>query len=229
MPLPKSLKKEESEDLFLAFDDVDWSQVSETQFDTQLDTQVQTQSETQTETQTTLIGGPSLAKLAHSSVSPPVRTISIESGSSTQTNSSTKTIIVDDEDVDYRALLEGTENIDWDDWDWDTDEEDNGVRTPRKPKSPSKAKKFSPVRPINLRGMGVAGGSGGLTTTPPPYTKLCMRCIVVEVINYKQGMDHPVKVSGLLRSSSRNSLFQKLFPHHSSLRSRSFLTRVSRR
>jgi len=196
MPPAKSLrrvKKEESEDLFLAFDDIDWSQVSETQLDTQLDAQLQTQSETQVETQTTLIGEPSLAKLARSSVSPPVRTISIESGSSTQTNDSAKTLVVDDEDVDYRALLEGAEKIDWEDW--GTDEENNGITTPRKPKSP-KTKKFTPVKPKNLRGMGIAGGGGGLAITPPPYTKPCMRCIVVSVTKYKY-VDHPVQVSDL--------------------------------
>jgi len=198
MPPARLIKKEESEDLFLAFgDDIDWSQVSQTQIDSQLDSQLGTQLETQTETQTTLIGGPSLAKLAHKSTSPPVRTISTESGSSTQTNDSAKTLVVDDEDVDYRALLEGAENIDWDDW--GTDEETNGITTPRKPKTPSKAKKFTPVKPMNLRGMTVAGGGGGLAITPPPYTKPCMRCIVLGISNYKE-LDHPVKVSGPLRS-----------------------------
>jgi len=202
MPPAKSfVKKEESEeDLFLAFGDIDWSQVSQTQFDAQPDTQLQTQQlETQAETQTTLVGGPSLVKLAHSSVSPPVRTISIESGSSTQTNSSTKTIVVDDEDVDYRALLEGAENFDWDDW--GMDEENDGITTPRKPKSPTKAKKFTPVKPKNLRGMGVAGG-GGPTITPPPYTKPCTRCIIVNITKYSD-LDHPVQVSGLLPPSPR--------------------------
>jgi hypothetical protein len=197
MPPTKSLKKQESVDLFLVLDDgIDWSQVSETQFDTQLDTQLQTQpetqSETQVETQTTLIGEPSFVKPAHSSASPPVRTISVESGSSTQTNDSAKTL-VDDEDVDYRALLEGAENIDWDDW--GTDEEDNTITTPRKPKTPSKSKKFTPVKPKNLRGMVVAGGGGELAITPPPYTKPCTRCIVVNVTRYDY-LDHPVQVSG---------------------------------
>ena len=200
MPPAKPLvKKEESEeDLFLAFDDIDWSQVSQTQFDTQLDTQPETQLETQVETQTTLIGDPSLPKVAHSSASPVLQTISTESGTSTQTNASAKTLVVDDEDVDYRALLEGAENIDWDDW--DTDEETGGITTPRKPKTPSKGKKFTPVKPANLRGMAVAGGSGGLAITPPPYRKPCTRCIVVKVTNYGE-LSHPVKVSWLLRSS----------------------------
>jgi hypothetical protein len=205
MPPARSLvKKEESEDLFLAFDDgIDWSQVSQTQFDTQPDTQLETQPETQVETQTTLVGGPSLAKFVHSSVSPPLRTISTESGSSTQTNDSAKTLVVDDEDVDYRALLEGAENFDWDDW--GTDEEDNGITTPRKLKSPSMTKKFTPVKPRNLRG--VAVGGGGLVITPPPYTKPCTRCIVVKTTNYNY-MDHPVQVSGLLRSSLPFSVSQ---------------------
>ena len=202
MPPAKLIKKEESEDLFLAFgDDIDWSQVSQTQIDSQLDSQLgtepETQIETQTETQTTLIGGPSLAKLAHKSASPPVRTISVESGSSTQTNDSAKTLVVDDEDVDYRALLDGAENIDWDDW--GTDEETNGIlTTPRKPKSPSKAKKFTPSK--KLRGLAVAGGGGGLAITPQPYTKPCTRCIVLDISDYKE-IAGPVKVSGLLRSS----------------------------
>jgi len=193
MPPAKPLrlvKKEESEDLFPG--DIDWSQVTETQFGTQLDTQLQTQPETQVESQTTLIGEPSLAKLARSSASPPVRTISIESGSSTQTNDSAKTL-VDDEDVDYRALFEGADNVDWEDW--GTDEENNGITTPRKPKSP-KTKKFTPVKPKNLRGMGIAGGGGGLAITPPPYTKPCMRCIVVNITKYDY-VDHPVQVSDL--------------------------------
>ena len=198
MPPAKPLKKEESEDLFLAFGDIDWSQVSETQFDTQLQTQVETQPETQSETQTTLIGGPSLAKLAHSSTSPPVRTISIESGSSTQTNDSIKTLVVDADDVDMRALLEGAENIDWSDW--DTDEENNTIMTPRKPKSPSKTKKFSPVRPRNVGGMAVGGGGGGPATTLPPYTKPCTRCVVMDVTDYRE-VEGTVKVSGLLRST----------------------------
>jgi len=196
MPPAKPLKKEESEDLFFACGgDIDWSQVSDSQFDIQLQTQVETQPETQAETQTTLIGGPSLAKLAHSSVSPPVRTISIESGSSIQTNDSSKTLAVDDEDVETRALLD---NIDWSDW--ETDDEDNTITTPRKPKSPSKAKKFTPVKPINLRGMTAAGGGGGLAITPPPYTKPCTRCIVMGITDYKEVNDL-VKVSGLLRST----------------------------
>lgn len=191
MPPGKSLvKKEESVDLFLAFDDgIDWSQVSETQFDSQLDTQIQTQSQTQVETQNTVIGKPSPAKLVHSSVSPPVRTISVESGSSTQTNDSTRTIVVDDEDVDYRALLEGAENINWDDW--DSDEENNAIKTPRKLKSPSKSKKFTPVKPKNLGG-GAEGG-GGIAITPPPYTKSCTRCIVVNTTKYDY-LDDPVQV-----------------------------------
>lgn len=199
MPPAKSLvKKEESEeDLFLALDDIDWSQVSHTQFDTQPDTQPETQLETQVETQTTLIGGLSLAKFVHASVSPPLRTISIESGSSTQTNNSAKTLVVDDEDVDYRALLEGAENFDWDDW--GLDEENLGITTPKKPKSPSKAKKFTPVKPKNLRGVAVAGGGGELVITPPPYTKPCTRCIVVKITDYDT-LGHPVKVSELLRS-----------------------------
>lgn len=189
-PLVKLVKKE-SVDLF--DDGIDWSQVSETQFDTQSDTQIQTQSQSQTqvETQTTLIGKPSLTKLAHSSVSPPVRTISVESGSSTQTNDLTKTLVVDDEDVDYRALLEGAENIDWEDW--GTDEENSAITTPRKLKSPSKSKKFTPVKPKNLRG--VAGGGGASAITPPPYTKPCMRCIVVNITKYDR-LDEPVQVSG---------------------------------
>ena len=200
MPPRKSLvKKEESLDLFLAFDDgIDWSQVSETQLDSQLDSQLQTQpetqSQTQVETQTTLIGKPSLAKLAHPPASPPVRTISAESGGSTQTNDSVKTLVVDDEDVDYRALLEGAENIDWDNW--DTDEDDNVVTTHRKLKSPSMSKKFSPVKPQNLRG--VTGGSGVPAITPPPYAKPCMRCVVVNTTRYDY-LDHPVQVSSRLR------------------------------
>ena len=199
MPPTGSLaKKEESEeDLFLAFGDIDWSQVSQTQLDTQLDSQPETQLETQVETQTTLIGGPSLAKFAHLSVSPPLRTVSNESGSSTQTNASDKTLVVDDEDVDFRALFEGAENIDWDDW--GTDDENNAITTPRKLKSPSKSKKFTPVKPRNLRGMTVAGGGGGLAITPPPYTKPCTRCIVVKITIYHE-IDHPVQVSGVLRS-----------------------------
>jgi len=185
------VKKEESLDLFLAFDDgIDWSQVSETQLDSQLQTQPETQSQTQVETQTTLIGKPALAKLAHTSASPPVRTISTESGGSTQTNDSAKTLVVDDEDVDYRALLEGAENIDWDNW--DTDEDDNVVTTPRKLKSPSMSKKFSPVKPNNLQG--VTGGSGVPAITPPPYTKPCTRCVVVNITRYDY-LDHPVQVS----------------------------------
>ena len=197
MPPTRPLVKEESVDLFLALDDgIDWSQVSETQFDSQLSTQLptqsQTQSETQIETQTTLVGGPSLVKLAHSSVSPPVRTISIESGGTTQTNHSTKTLVdEDDEAVDYRALLEGAENIDWDDW--GTDEEDSKLKTPRKLKSPSMSKKFTPVKPKNLRG--IAGGGGVSAVTPPPYTKPCTRCIVVNSTKYDY-MNHPVLVSG---------------------------------
>jgi len=200
----KVVKKEESEDLSLAFGDIDWSQVSQTQIDdtqvdTQQGTQPETQQETQAETQTTLIGGPSLAKLAHKSVSPPVRTISTESGSSTQTNDSAKTIVVDDEDVDYRALLEGAENFDWDDW--GTDDETNGVTTtPKKHKTPSKSKKFTPVKPKNPKGLAAGGGGGGLAITPPPYAKPCTRCIVVSVSDYKELGDVP-KVSGLLRSS----------------------------
>ena len=201
----KVIKKEESEDLFLIFDDIDWSQVSQTQIDdtqvdTQPETQPETQQETQTETQTTLIGGPSIAKLAHKSVSPPVRTISTESGSSTQTNDSAKTLVVDDEDVDYRALLDGAENFDWDDW--GTDEETNGITTtPKKPKTPSKTKKFTPVKPKNLKGMAVAGGGGGLVITPPPYTKPCTRCVVVKITDYR-ALDNEPKVSKLLHSSS---------------------------
>jgi len=203
MPPAKRIKKEESEDLYLAFgNDIDWSQVSETQVDSQLDsqlaTQPETQVETQTETQTTLTGGPSLVKLTHSSVSPPLRTISTESGTSTQTNDSAKTLVAYDEDEDYRALLEGAENIDWDDW--GTDEETNGVTTPRKHKTPPKTKKFTPVKPKNLKGMGVAGGGGGLVSTPPPYTKPCTRCIVMEIIDYRETHDN-VMVSGPLRSS----------------------------
>ena len=195
MPPRKLLvKKEESLDLFPGFENgIDWSQVSESQFDAQPDTQLQTQSQTQVETQTTLIGGHSVAKLSHSFVSPPARTISIESGSSTQTNDSIKTLVVDEEDVDYRALLEGAENIDWDNWDSD---DDNGViTTPRKLKSPSKSKKFTPVKPKNLRG--ITGGSGVLAVTPPPYTKRYTRCIVVDITRYDY-LDHPVQVSGLL-------------------------------
>ena len=193
MPPSKSLVKKESVDLFLAFDEgIDWSQVSETQLDTQPDTQIQTQSHTQVETQTTLIGNPSLTKLAHSSVSPPVRTISVESGSSTLSCGSTKTLVVDDEHVDYRALLEGAENIDWDDW--GTDEENNAITTPRKPKSPSKSKKFTPVKPKNLRG--VAGGGGALAITPPQYTIPCTRCIVVNITRYDY-LEDPVQVSGV--------------------------------
>ena len=204
--MPSAVKKEESgEDLFLAFDDgIDWSQVSQTQFDTQLDTQPdtqpETQLETQVETQTTLIGGASLTKFAHLSVSPPLRTVSNESGSSTQTNDSARTlVVVDDEDVDYRALLEGAENIDWDDW--GTDEENNAIATPRKPKSPSKSKKFTPVKPKNLRGMATMGGGGGLAITPPPYEKLCTRCIVVKITRYGE-LDEPVQVNGPLHFSS---------------------------
>ena len=198
MPPARLVKKEESEDLFLAFGDIDWSQVSQTQLDTQLDTQLntqqETQQETQVETQTTLIGGPSLAKFAHLSVSPPLRTISTESGSSTQTNDSVKTLVVDDEDVDYRALLEGAENFDWDDW--GTDEEDNVLTTPRKPKSPSKSKKFTPVKPRNLRGMAVAGGGGGaLAITPPPYKKPCTRCIVVKKTMFDDDVGGEAQVS----------------------------------
>jgi hypothetical protein len=117
MPPARPLKKEESEDLFPAFDDIDWSQVSDSQFDTQLDSQLQTQvgtqPETQVETQTTLVGG-SLSRQTRSFIrfaSSPDHLY--ESGSSTQTNDSAKTLVVDDEDVDYRALLEGAENIDW--------------------------------------------------------------------------------------------------------------------
>ena len=202
MPPAKPLKKEESEDLFPAFNDIDWSQVSDSQFDTQLDTQLQTQlgtqPETQVETQTTLVGGSSPPKFPHSSVSPPVRTVSNESGSSTQTNDSAKTL-VDDEDVDYRALLEGAENIDWSDW--GTDEETNAITTPRKPKSPSKSK-FTPVKPKNLRGMAVAGGNGGLAITPPPYTEPHTRCIVVDISDYKE-LGHSVKVSNPLCSFPR--------------------------
>lgn len=195
MPPAKPLKKEESEDLFPAFNDIDWSQVTDSQLDTQLDTQLQTQTqletqpETQVETQTTLVGGSSLPKLLHSSTSPPVRTVSTESGSSTQTNDSVKTLVVDDEDVDYQALLEGAENFDWNDW--GTDEESNAITTPRKPKSPSKAK-FTPVKPKNLRSMAVAGGA----ITPPPYTQQCTRCIVVNISDYKE-LDHPAKASNL--------------------------------
>lgn len=203
MPPAKPLKKEESEDLFPAFADIDWSQVTDSQFDTQLDTQLQTQSETQLETQVetqiTLIGESSLPKLPHSSISPPVRTISIESGSSTQTNDSIKTLVVDDEDVDYRALLEGAENFDWSDW--GSDEESNAITTPRKPKSPSKSK-FTPVKPKHLRGMVIAGSNGGSVITPPPYTEPCTRCIVVNISDYKE-MGHPVKVSNLLHSFPR--------------------------
>ena len=199
----KVVKKEESEDLSVVFGDIDWSQVSQTQtddaqVDPQFGTQPETQQETQAETQTTLIGGPALAKLAHKSVSPPVRTISTESGSSTQTNDSAKTLVVDDEDVDYRALLDGAENFDWDDW--DTDDETNGVTTtPRKLKSPSKTKKFTPVKPKNLKGMAIAGGGGGLAITPPPYTKPCTRCIVVQAPDNKALYNQP-RVSGLLHS-----------------------------
>jgi hypothetical protein len=202
MPPPtKSLRKEESVDFF--DDSIDWSQVSETQFDTQLDTQIQSQSQTQVETQTTIIGKPSLAKLAHSSASPPVRTISLESGSSVQTNDSTKTLVVDDEDVDYRALLEGAENINWDDW--GSDEENNVTASPRKLKSPSKSKKFTPVKSKNLKG--VVGGGGALAITPPPYTIPCTRCVVVNITRYDY-LDDPVQVSGFscplsLFSSSR--------------------------
>ena len=201
MPPAKPLKKEESEDLFpAAFDGIDWSQVSDSQLDTQLDSQLQTQigtqPDTRVETQTTLVGGTSLPKLPHSSVSPPVRTISTESGSSTQTNDSAKTLVVDDEDVDYIALLEGAENFDWSDW--GTDEESNAITTPRKPKSPSKSK-FSPAKPKNLRGVAVAGGNGGSTITPPPYTELCTRCMVVNITRYQE-MDHPVIVSNLFPS-----------------------------
>lgn len=211
MPPAKLLKKEESEDLFLALGDIDWSQVSGSQFDTQLDTQLQTQlgtqlPETQAETQTTLIGEPSLQKLAHSSVPPPVRTISTESGSSTQTNDSAKTLVVDDEDVDYRALLEGAENFDWSDW--GTDEESNAITTPRKPKSPSKSKKFTPVKPENLRSTAVGGGSGALTITPPPYTQPCTRCIVVIISNYMV-LDDLVQVSDLLLSSLPFSISER--------------------
>jgi len=207
----KVIKKEESEDLSTLFGDFDWSQLSQTQFDdtqvgTQLGTQPETQQETQAETQTTLIGGPSLAKLAHKSVSPPVRTISTESGSSTQTNDSAKTLVVDDEDVDLRVLLEGAENFDWDDW--GTDEENNSLTTPRKPKTPSKTKKFTPVKPKNLKGMAVAGGGGGLVITPPPYTKPCKRCIVVKVDDYRQ-LGDVAKVSRLLHS------FPWVFPSRS--------------
>ena len=204
MPPAKPLKKEESEDLFPAFNDIDWSQVSDSQFDTQLDTQLQTQlgtqtqTETQVETQTTLVGEPSLPKFPHASVSPPVRTISTESGSSTQTNDSVKTLVVDDEDVDYRALLEGAENFDWDDW--GTDEETNGVTTtPKKLQTPSKTKKFTPVKPKNLKGIAVAGGGGGLVITPPPYTKRCTRCIVVKVPDHR-ALDEGPKVSRLFPS-----------------------------
>ena len=191
MPPTKPLKKEESEDLFPAFNDIDWSQVTDSQLDTQLQTQTQlgTQPETQVETQTTLVGGSSLPKFPHSSTSPPVRTISTESGSSTQTNDSAKTLVVDDEDVDYEALLEGAENFDWSDW--GTDEESNAITTPRKPKSPSKAK-FTPVKSKNLRGMAVAGGA----ITPPPYTQQCTRCIVVNISDYKE-LNHPAKVSNV--------------------------------
>lgn len=196
MPPGKSLvKKEESVDFF--DDGIDWSQVSDAQFDTQLGTQIQsqsqTQSQTQVETQTTLVGKPSAAKLAHSPVLPPARTISVESGGSTLTSGSARTIIVvDDEDVDYRALLEGAENINWEDW--DSDEDNNAITTPRKLKSPSKSKKFSPVKPINPRG--VVGGAGSLAITPPPYTKPCTRCIVVKITRYDR-LDDPVQVNGL--------------------------------
>lgn len=202
MPPTKPLKKEESEDLFPAFNDIDWSQVSESQLDTQADSQSQTQieaqpPETQTETQTTLVSEPSHVKLAHSSVSPPIRTISTKSGSSIRTNDSAKTLVVDDEDVDYRALLEGAENFDWSDW--GTDDEDNTTTSPGKLKSPSMSKKFTPVKPKNLKGI-TARGNGALTITPPPYTDQCMRCIVVSIMDYKE-LDHPVKVIDLLRSS----------------------------
>lgn len=192
MPPSKSLIKKESVDHFLAFDDgIDWSQVSETQFDTQPDTQIQIESQTQVETQTTLVGEPSLAKFPHSSISPPVRTISIESGGSTLTSDSARTVIVvDDEDVDYRALLEGAENINWDDW--GTDEENDAITTPKKLKSPSKSKKFAPVKPKNLKG--VAGGGGPHAITLPPYTKQCTRCIVVSIARYDH-LDDPVQVS----------------------------------
>lgn len=202
MPPTKPLKKEESEDLFLAFNDIDWSQVSESQFDTQADTQSQTQigtqpPETQTETQTTLVSEPSLTKLAHSSVSPPIRTAPIKSGSSIQTNDSAKTLVVDDEDVDYRTLLEGAEHFDWSDW--GTDDEDNTTTTPGKLKSPSMSKKFTPVKPKNLKGI-AARGNGALTITPPPYTDQCRRCIVVSIMDYRE-LNDPVKVTDLLRSS----------------------------
>lgn len=198
-PTKSLLKKEESADLF--DDGIDWSQVSDAQFDTQFDTQThaqsQTQSQTQVETQTTLVGKPSLAKLAHSFASPSARTISVESGTSVQTNDSAKTlIVVDDEDVDYRALLEGAENVDWNDW--GSDEENKVTTTPRKLKSPSKSKKFTPVKPKNLKG--VAGGAGALAITPPPYTKQCTRCIVVNITRYDQ-LDDPVLVSRFLSSS----------------------------
>ena len=203
-PPAKLVKKEESEDFFLAFTDIDWSQVPQTQLDSQLNTQPSTQTESQTESQTetqvesqtTLIGSTSLAKFAHLSVSPPIRTISTESGTSTQTNDSAKTLVVDPEDVDYEALFEGTDAIDWDDW--DTDKETNGFSTPRKPKSPSKSKKFTPMKPGNLRGLVAAGGGGGSAITPPPYTKLCTRCIVLKITSNGE-LSHQVKVSGLLR------------------------------
>lgn len=181
----KSLTKEDSVDLFQAFNDgIDWSQISETQLDSQFDTQQQIQSQTQT----TLVGNPSVVKLAHSPAPPPARTISVESGGSTRTNDSIRTLVVDDEDVDYQALLEGAENIDWDDW--DTDEDNNIITTPRKLKSPSLSKKFTPV---NLRGIG-GSGSGLTITPPPPYTKPCTRCIVVDVTKYHY-LDEPVVVS----------------------------------
>jgi hypothetical protein len=187
MPPSRLLIKKESVDLF--DDGIDWSQVSETQFDTQ--SQTQAQSQTQVETQTTLIGKPPLTKLAHSSVFPPVRTISVESGSSTLTNASVKTLVVDDEDVDFRALLEGAENINWDDW--DSDEDNNAITTPRKLKSPSKSKKFTPVKPKNLNG--AAGHGGTMVVTPPPYTKPCTRCMVMSITRYDL-LDDPVQVNG---------------------------------
>lgn len=204
MPPSRSrlVKKEESTDHFLAFDeDIDWSQVSETQFESQLGTQIeiqsQSQSQTQVETQTTHIRKPCPTKLAHSPASPPVRTISVESGNSTLTNDSAKTLVVDDEDVGYGALLEGAENIDWDDW--GTDEENNGITTPGKLKSPSKFKRFTPVKPKNLGG--IAGGSRTLATTLPPYTKPCTRCIVVNTTRH-DNLDDPVQVSGFSCSPS---------------------------
>lgn len=200
MPPTKPLKKEESEDLFLGFNDIDWSQVSESQWDTQADTQLQTLIETQTqaETQTTLISEPSLTKLAHPSACPPIQTVSVKSESSTQTNDSTKTLVVDDEDVDYIALLEGAENFDWSDW--GTEDEDNTTTTSGKLKSPSMSKKFTPVKPKNPKRVTAGAGNSAVMITPPPYTDQCKRCIVVSVTDYNE-TDHPVKVTDLLCSS----------------------------